>query len=73
VRARSGDLTVQRLAGERGGEARGHRGELRILSRGGPLNLAGLCDLLLPDLIRRTAEWHRLRVASAWAETGAAS
>jgi hypothetical protein len=49
----------------------GHRGELRILSRGGPPGLAGLCDLLLPDLIRRTAEWHRLRVASAWAETGA--
>ena len=49
----------------------GHRGELRILSSGGPPGLAGLCDLLLPDLIRRTAEWHRLRVASAWAETGA--
>ena len=49
----------------------GHRGELRILSRGGPPDLAGLCDLLLPDLIRRTTEWHRLRVASAWAETGA--
>ena len=48
-----------------------HRGELRILSRGGPPGLAGICDLLLPDLIRRTAEWHRLRVASAWAETGA--
>ena len=48
-----------------------HRGELRILSRGGSPDLAGLCDLLLPDLIRRTAEWHRLRVASAWAETGA--
>jgi hypothetical protein len=48
----------------------GHRGELRILSRGGPPGLAGLCDLLLPDLIRRTAEWHRLRVASAWAENG---
>jgi len=47
-----------------------YRGELRILSRGGPPDLAGLCDLLLPDLIRRTAEWHRLRVASAWAETG---
>jgi len=42
-----------------------HRGELRILSRGGSPDLAGLCDLLLPDLIRRTAEWHRLRVASA--------
>jgi hypothetical protein len=49
----------------------GRGGELRILSRGGPPGLAGLCDLLLPDLIRRTAEWHRLRVASAWAETGA--
>jgi hypothetical protein len=49
----------------------GHRGELRILSRGGAPGLAGLCDLLLPDLIRRTAEWHRLRVASAWAKTGA--
>jgi len=48
----------------------GHRGELRILSHGGPPGLAGLCDLLLPDLIRRTAEWHRLRVASAWADTG---
>lgn len=48
-----------------------HRGELRILSRGGPPGLAGLCELLLPDLIRRTAEWHRLRVASAWAENGA--
>jgi hypothetical protein len=48
-----------------------HRGELRILSRGGSPGLAGLCDLLLPDLIRRTAEWHRLRVASAWEETGA--
>jgi len=43
----------------------GHRGELRILSRSGPPDLAGLGDLLLPDLIRRTAEWHRLRVASA--------
>jgi hypothetical protein len=41
------------------------RGELRILSRGWSPGLAGLCDLLLPDLIRRTAEWHRLRVASA--------
>jgi hypothetical protein len=48
-----------------------YRGELRILSRGGPSDLAGLCDLLLPDLIRRTAEWHRLRVASAWTETSA--
>jgi hypothetical protein len=47
-----------------------HRGELRILSRGGLPGLAGLCDLLLPDLIRRTAEWHRLRVASAWAGNG---
>lgn len=42
-----------------------HRGELRILSRGGSPGLAGLCGLLLPDLIKRTAEWHRLRVASA--------
>jgi len=48
-----------------------HRGELRILTRGGPPGLAGLCDLLLPDLIRRAAEWHRLRVASAWGEAGA--
>ena len=48
-----------------------HRGELRILSRGGPPGLAGLCDLLLPDLIRRAAEWHRLRVASAWPESDA--
>lgn len=47
-----------------------HRGELRILTLGGSPDLAGLCDLLLPDLIRRTAEWHRLRVASAWAEDG---
>ena len=46
------------------------RGELRILSRSEPPGLAGLCDLLLPDLIRRAAEWHRLRVASAWAEDG---
>jgi hypothetical protein len=41
------------------------RGELRISSGSGP-GLAGLCDLLLPDLIRRAAEWHRLRVVSAW-------
>jgi hypothetical protein len=45
--------------------AAARRGELRILSSDGPPGLAGLCDLLLPDLIRRTAEWHRLRVASA--------
>lgn len=47
------------------------RGELRISSRGGPPGLAGLCDLLLPDLIRRTAEWYRLRVASAQRAVGA--
>jgi len=45
--------------------AAGRRGELRIVSSDGPPGLAGLCDLLLPDLIRRAAEWHRLRVASA--------
>ena len=45
--------------------AAARRGELRIVSSDGPPGLAGLCDLLLPDLIRRTAEWHRLRVASA--------
>jgi hypothetical protein len=39
------------------------RGELRISSGYEP-GLAGLCELLLPDLIRRAAEWHRLRVAS---------
>lgn len=45
--------------------AAARRGELRIFSSDGVPGLAGLCDLLLPDLIRRTAEWHRLRVASA--------
>jgi cysteinyl-tRNA synthetase len=45
--------------------AAARRGELRISSSDGAPGLAGLCDLLLPDLIRRTAEWHRLRVASA--------
>ena len=41
------------------------RGELRVSSAAVTAGLAGLCDLLLPDLIRRAAEWHRLRVAAA--------
>jgi hypothetical protein len=40
-------------------------GALRIAARTVPADLRGLCELLLPDLIRRAAELHRLRVVTA--------
>jgi hypothetical protein len=46
-------------------------GALLIAARAVPEDLGGLCELLLPDLIRRTAELHRLRVVSARRDSAA--